>query len=219
MNGGQFRRGALSRGSAAAIIQPAGAHFGGIQGSLLDLLAVLEKAIQRLRHVQNVLKCRPELVVPVDPVMKEIVRLDHFAAGGAAAGADEGFPRVERAVVVREFLAGLNIADGDLEFIAGAEAIGLAGVIHEPGEIPAKHEPAVRVDEAVLLENGIINGPKAGQFAGVEGLVKVIANPGDRSFGNAPGSEDAVANVIVYETKFSIWMEHARCNFHPFNRV
>ena len=202
----------------AAIIQAAGPHLGRVIRRFIHLVPVLEETIQRLGHASELLKGGAQLVIPMHPQAQEIVRLHHFPAAGGAAGANEGFARVEGAIVVGEFLAGLDIAHGDFEFIAGSQTIRLAGVVHKTGEIPAEDKPALGIDETVFLKDRMIHRPKTGQFVGGKSLVKVIPYPGDGSPGNAPGGEDAVANVIVYETKFSIWMEHARCNFHPCSR-
>ena len=66
-----------------------------------------------------------------------------------SAGADETFVQVERPVVVGELISGLEVANRDFEVIAGAQAAGLAAVVHEPCVVPAEDgvTPAVQVAE------------------------------------------------------------------------
>src|SRR5262249_19559657 len=72
---------------------------------------------------------------------------DHATARRRAARAGESFVfrEKEAAVIAGQLVAGLDIANGDLEPERSADAVGHAGVIHEAGVVPGQDPSAKAV--------------------------------------------------------------------------
>lgn len=146
--------------------------------------------------------------VPTVAETSEVVGLHGLAAIDGAAEAGEGDERIERAVIVREFLAGGDVADGEFEVVTEAQAIGVAGVVEVAAVIPAEDVTATGVDVGVFVEGGLRVGRESGDLLGVELLVEGVEGPDDGASRNESGGEDAPADVIVNETQFRVGVDH-----------
>jgi hypothetical protein len=146
--------------------------------------------------------------VPAVAEAGEVVGLDGAAAVGGVAEAGEGDERIEGAVVVGEFLADGDVADGEFEVVAEAEAVGGAGMVEEAAVVPAENVTAAGVDVGVFLKGGLGVGREAGDLFGVELLVESIEGPDDGASGKRAGGENAPADVIIYETQFGVGVDH-----------
>ena len=129
-------------------------------------------------------------------------------AGGAQAR--EGFAGIESAIVVGEFFAGGDIADGEFEVVADAEAVGGAGVVEEPGVVPAQDVVTAGVDVGVFFQlRAGIRGHR-GDLDRIEFLVQRIERPRDSAAGDGLGGEYAPTDGRADKTKFSVGMDHGR---------
>ena len=137
-----------------------------------------------------------------------VVGEDLAAAGGGGAGAGKGFGGVERAVVVGEFLAGLDIADGEFEVVTDGEAVGGAGVVEEARVVPAENVAACAVDVGIGVEQLAGVGGEGGDLFGGEALVEGVEGPDDGALRNEAGGENAPADAWIDEAELRVRVNH-----------
>ncbi len=82
----------------------------------------------------------------------EVGGSDDASALRVAAGAREFRLDIQRAVIVGNLLAGLDIADRDLKIEAGRERRRMAGMVDEAGVVPAQDPFAAAVLVGVDIE-------------------------------------------------------------------
>jgi hypothetical protein len=197
-----------SDGDGVAVVAVDGTETGGIGEGGLDVGAVGEHVPEGLLDGGNKEERFAGAGVPAVAVAGKVVGLNGAAAIGGVAEAGEGGERVKRAVVVGKLLAGGDVADGDFEVVAEAQAVGAAGVVKEASVIPAENVAAAGVDVGVFVEGGLGVGREAGDLLGIELLVEGVEGPDDGASRNGAGGENAPADVVANETQFRVGVDH-----------
>ena len=191
-----------------AVVAVDGAEAVGVGEGGFDVGAVGEDVPQGLGDGGDQEKGFAGAGVPAVAVAGEVVGLDGAAAVGGVAEAGEGDEGIEGAVVVGELFAGGDVADGEFEVVAEAEAVGGAGVVEVAAVVPAEDVASAGVDVGVFVQRRLGVGREAGDLLGVEFLIEGIEGPDDGASRNGPGGEDAPADVIIDETQFGVGVDH-----------
>ncbi len=148
-----------------------------------------------------------DLTVPDLVVFQKVVGVHHFSAG-ALVGCPKGHGNVQVAIVVRELLPGLDVADGNLKIVGRGEAIGVETVVHVAPVVPTEDVVALVVPKGVGVQNVLVDGGHALQFQRGKLAVQFVEHPGNGPCGNEFGGDDAVANFVADKAQFCIGMDH-----------
>lgn len=176
-----------------------GAEQGRVLERLFDLLLLLQQIPQRLFHVGYLEERLGNFLVPMRGKVFQIIRADLLPAFWMAAEAAEVLAQIQRAVIVGQLFAHLDVTGGDLEIVTGGHAVRGTGVVEEPGVVPAQDDVTPRVHERVLLEDLLVNGLHGGGALWSEDLIKVVTHPHDGAFGDEVSREDAVSYFFANE--------------------
>ena len=84
----------------------------------------------------------------------------------------------------------------------------MEAVINVAAVIPAENLIALTVAETVFDQNFFIHRGQLIELVRGEFAVKFVKSPDDSAFGDKPGCDNAVTNLIVDETKFCRGMNH-----------
>ena len=135
-----------------------------------------------------------------------IIRKHLTAAICCPAQAGEGFFGVQCAVIVSDFFAGSNVADGDFEIEPGAEAACGTGMIYEAPMVPAEDTVTGAIQIRVLVHLETQGFRQRTQFPRRDNLVERVAYPGNSAFRNQPCCKYAKPDRGADESKLRIRM-------------
>ena len=178
------------------------------EGIDTDFSTIVEQGCERLVDLPDLGQGIAQLQVPILIVLLKIFGAELSAAAIMRTLQVHRLCQVEEAVLIGDFLTGLNVTNGNFKAIAGAHGVAVAAMIDILGEVPADNTVPAFVNVGILLNSGLHFGIMIPVGVRADLHFQAVFDVGNGAFGQKPGSKYTIAFVVVDVLQLSMRMDH-----------